>query len=164
MKPAVGECVVHGHLIRKRDHPQVSEVQLWNLRPEPVSIAFLRLAANGISDDIRAPLSLEVRATPQYYVFESRSEAKIIHLLKRGAGRALSHSVKMARWSRKARAPFRMTPTKSSTEDFRDSAFVKQLVSQLPRGLLVTPVAVAAFATALRDFEVTICDLKRVTA
>jgi len=75
---------VHGHLIFKRNYPQVSAVQVWNCRPESVAIAFLRLTANRVLEDIRAPFFFQVRPSAKNDAFEIGRETQVFHSNRMG--------------------------------------------------------------------------------
>jgi hypothetical protein len=80
---------LRGHLIFKRNHPQVSAAQLRNRRPKPVSIVFLRLTSNCIPEDIGAPFLLQVRPAAQDNALQIGCETKFLHRAQNGEAGAL---------------------------------------------------------------------------
>jgi hypothetical protein len=70
---------VHGHLIFKRNHPQVSAAELRDRRPKSIAIVFLRLASNGVQQNKGTPFLLQVRPTAQDNAFEIGGESQFFH-------------------------------------------------------------------------------------
>src|SRR5258707_413630 len=55
-----------GHLILKRDDPQVTSAKLWNRSPEAEPVVFLRLRTQRILDHGDAPLLLQIGPFTEY--------------------------------------------------------------------------------------------------
>lgn len=69
-----------GHLILKRDHPQVASVKFGADAPEAEAIIFLRLVANWILNNADAPLLPEIRSLAKNFVLEIFGEMKFGHV------------------------------------------------------------------------------------
>jgi hypothetical protein len=65
---------MHGHLIFKRNHPQVSAFKFRDRRPKSIAIVFLRLASHRIAQDKDAPFLLQIRPAALDHAFETGSE------------------------------------------------------------------------------------------